>query len=314
MVVVRMPGRSYSGDLPALSPAQEKLRDRLSEHVHTLAGVIGERNMHRYAELLRAADYVASEFESAGYRALQQGFTVHGKRVHNVEARTAGHAEAGGIVVVGAHYDSVRGSPGANDNATGVAGMLEIARALTGADAARGVRFVAFVNEEPPYSFTDDMGSQRYAERSAREGERVSAMLSLETIGYYRDDPGSQHYPFPFAHFYPSAGNFIGFVGNLRSRALVRRCVASFRAHAAFPSEGVAAPAWITGIGWSDHQSFWRAGYPAIMVTDTALFRYAEYHTAADTPAMVDYERLARVVDGLVGVVRDLAGAPPSTA
>ncbi|MDX1431190.1 MAG: M20/M25/M40 family metallo-hydrolase [Gammaproteobacteria bacterium] len=310
MIVTRMPGDSHRGELPPLTRAQSELRERLRDHVATLAGMIGERNMHRYGPLLEAARYIQRSFEGMGLEPCEQGFTVHGRPVRTLEVRNEGRSTPAERIVVGAHYDSVLGSPGANDNATGVAGMLEIARALGAASLARSVAFVAFVNEEPPWSFTSDMGSQRYAERCAAEGERVGAMLSLETIGFYSEDPGSQHYPFPFGLFYPTVGNFIGFVGNLGSRDLVRRCVASFRTHAAFPSEGVAAPGWITGIGWSDHQSFWRVGYPAIMVTDTALFRYAQYHSAADTPGIIDYDRLARVVDGLIEVVRDLANAP----
>jgi Zn-dependent M28 family amino/carboxypeptidase len=210
-------------------------------------------------------------------------------------------------VVIGAHYDTVRGSPGANDNASGVAALLELARLLKEFRPKREIRLVAFVNEEQPFFATEGMGSWRYAKRCASRGESVSAMLSLETIGYYSDQPGSQHYPFPFGLFYPSRGNFIAFVGNLRSGMLVRKVVESFRRNADFPSEAVAAPGWMTGIGWSDHWAFWKEGYPALMVTDTALFRYAEYHTSADTHEVVDVERTARVVHGLAAVIRDLA-------
>jgi hypothetical protein len=136
-------------------------------------------------------------------------------------------------------------------------------------------------------------------------------MLSLETIGFFSDVAGSQHYPFPFGLLYPRTGNFIAFVGNIASRALVRRSIAAFRQHTAFPSEGVAAPGWMTGIGWSDHWAFWQEGYPAVMVTDTALFRYAPYHTHADTPVQINYERMARVVAGLARVITALADAPP---
>ncbi len=132
-------------------------------------------------------------------------------------------------------------------------------------------------------------------------------MLSLETIGYYSDESDSQHYPFPFSLIYPNTGNFIGFIGNISSRQLVRKSIRSFRSHTPFPSEGVAAPGWITGIDWSDHWSFWEEGYPAIMVTDTALFRYEHYHTMKDTPDRVNYDRTARVVMGLTRVITELA-------
>ena len=147
-----------------------------------------------------------------------------------------------------------------------------------------------------------------YAERSRQRGEQIEAMISLETIGHYTDEPASQHYPFPFSYFYPKTGNFVGFVGNLSSWRLVRQAVDAFRANTAFPSEGVAAPGWIQGVSWSDHASFWAAGYPAIMITDTAFFRYAHYHEATDTPDKLDYTSLARVTSGLVTVAEELAG------
>jgi len=139
--------------------------------------------------------------------------------------------------------------------------------------------------------------------------ERIVAMLSLETIGYYRDEKGSQMYPPPFSLFYPAEGNFIAVIGNLGSVALVRKCLATFRREVKFPSEGAALPEFITGIGWSDHWSFWKQGYPAIMVTDTALFRYPYYHSPEDTYDKLDYDRLARVTSGIEIVVRELAGA-----
>jgi hypothetical protein len=143
------------------------------------------------------------------------------------------------------------------------------------------------------------MGSRRHAERARARGERIVAMYSLETIGYYSDAPASQRYPLPLGAFYPDRGNFVAFVANLRSRALLHRTIGAFRACAQFPSEGVAAPAWIPGVDWSDQWSFWRQGYRALMITDTAPFRYPHYHTPQDTPDKVDYDRLARVVRGL---------------
>jgi hypothetical protein len=164
------------------------------------------------------------------------------------------------------------------------------------------------VNEEPPYFRSPKMGSVIYARQCRERNEKVIAMLSLETIGYYRDEWGSQKYPFPFGLMYPSTGNFIGFVGNTSSRDLVLKVVSSFRRHVRFPSEGGALPGFIPGIGLSDQWAFWQQGYPGIMVTDTALFRYPYYHTPNDTPDKVQYERLARVVVGMEGVVADIAG------
>jgi len=307
LFITRMPRRSFEGALPALTEQQADLQKRLQTHVETLAGEIGERNLFHYPELLRAAEYIEASFSKSGFAARSQAFQVNGKTVRNIEVEIPGTESDKGIVVVGAHYDSVEGSPGANDNATGVGGVLELARLLRDRQSRRSVRLVAFVNEEPPYFYSDAMGSVQYADRSAARNENIVAMLSLETIGYYSDERKSQRYPVPLSLFYPDTGNFIGFVGNLRSKNLVRRAVERFRANARFPSEGLAAPGWLTGVGWSDHWSFWRAGFSAIMVTDTALFRYHQYHSAADRPNVVDYERYARVVDGLVPMVVDLA-------
>jgi hypothetical protein len=157
------------------------------------------------------------------------------------------------------------------------------------------------------------MGSVRYARRCRQRDEQIVAMLSLETIGYYSDAPGSQQYPFPFGLLYPSEGNFIGFVGNVSSGDLVRTAIGAFRQHARFPSEGAAVPASIQGVGWSDHWSFWQVGYPGIMVTDTAPFRYPHYHRREDTPDKVDYARMARVVAGLEHVVTAFSDVTDAT-
>ena len=162
------------------------------------------------------------------------------------------------------------------------------------------------MNEEPPFFKTDEMGSRVYARRSKERGENIVAMFSLETIGYYSDRPRSQRYPFPLNLFYPKRGDFIAFVANLASRALLHETISAFRASARFPSEGVAAPAFVPGIDWSDQWSFWRHGIPALMITDTAPYRYPHYHLRSDTPDKVDYERLAVVVAGLERMFRAL--------
>jgi len=306
--MIHTPGRSHSGPLAPLTEQEIHLRDQLRKHVTVLAGDFGERSVFRYHALEASAGYIESTFQTHGYRVSSQEIEVEGRVARNLEATMRGASAPDEIVVVGAHYDSVFGSPGANDNASGVAAVLEIARLLLDDRVARTVRLVAFVNEEPPFFQTRFMGSRAYARRSRDRGERIVAMMSIETIGYYSNKHGSQRYPFPFRLFYPSTGNFIGFVGNTASRNLVRRCIASFRRHTAFPSEGLAAPAWIPGVGWSDQWSFWQEGYPAIMVTDTAPYRYAHYHTAEDTPDKLDYAATARVVAGLRRVVVDVAG------
>jgi Zn-dependent M28 family amino/carboxypeptidase len=220
--------------------------------------------------------------------------------VRNVET-----ASGDALIVVGAHYDTVPGSPGADDNASAVAALIELAALL--APERLPIRFVAFANEEAPYFMGPEMGSFNSASRSRVNGERLRAMFSLEMLGYYRDTPGTQRYPALFRLFYPDRADFIAFVGDLGARSLVRRAVASFRRNAAFPAEGVAAPAFIPGVTWSDHWSFRSQGFPAVMVTDTAFYRYPHYHLPSDTPEKLDYERMAHVTLGLAAMLRDLA-------
>ena len=306
--MIFMPGKSWSAPVPPLSAEEQLIRDNLQSHVEMLAEQIGVRNVWRPEALVAAASYIRNTLEVLDYRVNIQSFECEGVTVQNLEVELPGFGAPEELIVVGAHYDTVPGGPGANDNASAVAALLEIARLLVGKTCTRTLRLVAFVNEEQPFSNTDEMGSRVYAQRSRQRGEQIKAMLALETMGYYTDQPASQHYPFPFNYFYPDAGNFIGFVGNLSSWRLVRRAVGAFRASTAFPSEGVAAPGWIRGVGWSDHASFWQAGYPAIMITDTAFFRYQHYHAATDTPDKLDYNSLARVTRGLVDVVSVLAG------
>jgi len=306
--MVKVPGASYSGALKPLTGEEQIIAGNLRRHVAAIAS--REHNLFRPAELEASAQYIEKALAGLGYVVAPQRFVAGSMEVRNLETGIPGAARAGEIVVVGAHYDSVAGAVGANDNGSGVAALIELARLARGSKPARTLRFVAFVNEEPPFYHSDAMGSRQYARRSRESNESIVAMLSLETVGYYSEQPGSQRYPFPLGFFYPSTGNFIAFVSNLASRALLHEALASFRRHAAFPSEGVAAPAFIPGVDWSDHWSFWQEGWPALMVTDTAPYRYPHYHTAQDTPDKVDYERLARVVTGLHGMLRDLAQVP----
>jgi Zn-dependent M28 family amino/carboxypeptidase len=303
-----MPGKSWSAPVPPLSAEEQLIHDKLRRHVEALAERIGERNVWHPEALAAAARYIRDKLEDSGYEVRAQSFESQGLTLQNLEVELPGDTAPREIIVLGAHYDSVLGTPGANDNASGVAALLEIARLLAGNSYPRTVRLVAFANEEPPFFYGEEMGSRVYASRARQRGEQIKAMLALETIGYYSDQPASQRYPFPFRFFYPDTGNFIGFVGNLSSRRLVRRALGAFRASTAFPSQGVTAPGWMTGVHWSDHWSFWQEGYPAIMVTDTALFRYRHYHAATDTPEKLDYPSLARVTRGLAEVAAELAG------
>lgn len=322
---------SYHGPLAELSDKQKRLRYELRYHVDALATKIGERNVRHYDRLSVAATYIDKVFAKVGLKVSRQTYQVGGRECHNLEVElrpataVVPHTSAPAkqatastaapklpeIVIIGAHYDSANGSPGANDNASGMAALMCLSwrfaqRPPSRKPAARTLRFVAFANEEAPYFQTEQMGSLVYARRCRQRRENIVAVLSLETIGYYSDAANSQRYPPLLSAAYPSTGNFIGFIGNLASRPLVDRVTTSFRRHARFPSEKGAMPDLLPGVGWSDHWAFWQEGYPGVMVTDTAFYRYPHYHRASDTPDKLDYDRLARVVDGLVGVVAEL--------
>ena len=279
--------------------------EALRQHVETLAGTIGERNLWKYPSLQRAAEYIEQQFAESGYATTRQTYEVSRAPVGNIEAVLPGTTDPESIVILGAHYDTVGECPGANDNATGIAALLELARQFASRPQPSTIRFVAFVNEEPPFFQTPQMGSYVYARQCRERDDRITAMLSLETMGYYSDKKGSQRYPAPIAVMYPDVGNFIGFVSDMRSEPLLMEARAAFQNATAFPVEALAGPADLPGVGWSDQWSFWEHGYPALMVTDTAPFRYPHYHKETDTPDKVDVEKLARVTKGMERVVRD---------
>jgi len=283
-----MPGRSHAGPLPPLSDEARALAQRLRSHVVELAR--SERN----TDLERPARYIEAALAAQGLRVESQYFESGGRKVRNLEVLNESP------ILVGAHYDTVPGSPGADDNASAVAVLIELAAMKL------PVRFVAFANEEMPYFLGPEMGSWVWAKRARERGETLRAMFSLEMLGYYRDAPGSQQYPAPLGLFYPDRADFIAFVGDLGARGLVRRSIESFRRNSQFPSEGVAAPGIIPGVTWSDHWSFRSHAFPAIMITDTAFYRYPHYHLPSDTPEQLDYERMARVTLGLAAMLRDL--------
>ena len=303
-----MPGKSFSGPLPKENSYQRQLAVRLRADVTYLAVKIGERNsVNAFSKLQQTRDWIRLQWTLAGYRVKSHDFQARGKTFSNLECDILGRSSK--VVVVGAHYDSAEGCPAANDNGSGVAALLALARYFKTLKEKPTctIRLVAFCNEEPPHYYTSSMGSLNYAKMARKRGDDIVAMLSLETMGYYSDKPGSQKYPLPLlALGYPSVGNFIAFVGNPKSGPLVQKCVGSFRKHESFPSQGAALPGELEGVGWSDHWSFWGIGVPAVMVTDTAHIRYPYYHRPEDLPDKMDFGRLARVVEGLQGVILDL--------
>jgi Zn-dependent M28 family amino/carboxypeptidase len=311
-LMVWMPGESYNGALPPLSKTESELQASLKRDVGMLSEKIGIRNYQNYQHLLAAKEYLAKELTTAGYSVKNLDYSIENKTYTNLEVEIPGTTRAEEILVIGAHYDSAFTSPGANDNGTGAAAVLALAREFAKSKPMRTLRFVEFTNEEPPYFWTDNMGSSVYARQAKQRGDKIVGMFSLETLGYYSDKAHSQQYPPPLNLLYPNRGNFLGFVGNIESRELLRNTIRSFRAQAKFPSEGAALPNALPGVGWSDHWAFWQQGYQAIMITDTATFRYSHYHTIDDTVDKIDFEKLARVVTGISKVVRDFGGIQPN--
>ena len=302
-----MPGRSYDGPPQQSTSEESDLAARMQRHVVAIASE--PHNIAHFDNLERAARYIEQTLAVQGYRVVSQPYDVAERTVRNlevsIEPQESGAATK--AIVIGAHYDFFLDAPGANDNGSGVAAVLELARLLKGLHSSRTrLRLVLFVNEEPPYFQTEDMGSFRYAQLLSERNEPVSAMISLETIGYFSDSPGTQRYPQPFGAVFPDRANFVAFVGMPGSRPLVQEVMASFRRHTKFPSIGGVAPGFIAGIDWSDHWSFAQHGFQAMIITDTAVFRYPHYHRPSDTPDKVDYERLARVTKGVERVIRDI--------
>jgi hypothetical protein len=311
-ITLRMPGRMHTGPLPPATTDQVALAARLRTTVEHLAVTIGERNMFVPERLREAECWLGERLQKLG-KVQRQPYRVGSVECVNLWIDFPGSTHPEEIVVVGAHYDSVRGCPAANDNGTGVAATLEIAEQLAAAYAndqaarpARTLRIVLFVNEEPPHFWTEKMGSLVFARACKERGDRIVAMLTPETIGCFSDAPNSQSYPIPLGRMYPTTGNFIAFIGMGEAGELVRKCVGVFRKTTPFPCIGAALPGVVPGVGSSDHWSFWRMGYPALMITDTAPFRYRYYHTPQDTPDKIDFDKCARVVDGLIRVVSNL--------
>jgi Zn-dependent M28 family amino/carboxypeptidase len=304
-----MPEMSYEGMLPPITEGEKELADRLRRHVEAIART--ERNLAHPDELEKAARYIETTLEKAGLAPKQQVFTVDGKTVRNIEVTIDGRGGGASpeVLVIGAHYDSDPDSPGANDNASGTAALLELAPRLlaTQGQASRQIRLVFFPNGERPHFQTDAMGSRRYVQALAERKERVAAMLALDSIGYYSNAAHSQSHALVMNLVLPSRGDFIAFLARHSSYALLREAVGSFRRSTQFPSIGAAGPGFHPAVNDSDHWAFAEHGVPALVVTDTGPYRNPHDRKPTDTPDTIDYERMARVVKGLEPVIRAVA-------
>ncbi|MDH3328343.1 MAG: M28 family peptidase [Desulfobulbaceae bacterium] len=275
--------------------------------VEYLALEIGRRPATRVDLLRKVAERLTETFINLGYEVAQQ--PVPYKQTHhiNIIARPKGSIDSHPgrpLLVVGAHYDTVSNSPGADDNASSIGGLMEMARLLAD-NPPTGLRLAAFCPEEPPAYRTRRMGSYIYAGSLKEAGIRLKGMICLEMIGYFNDAPGSQSYPLPFMKMvYPREGNFIAIVGNIRSARWTWQVKDAFKTGTDLPVETLNAPSVIVGIDFSDHWSFNKCGYPAVMVTDTAFYRTPYYHLPSDLPETLDYVRAAKVVDGIAAAVR----------
>jgi Zn-dependent M28 family amino/carboxypeptidase len=276
--------------------------------VTKLSREIGIRSYQDLDRLAKTVKYLLEEFTALGFQPTTQSFEFTGRTYQNVIAELKGTRSPEQVLVVGAHYDTVRTTPGADDNASGVAGLLGLAKLLAGRPLEKTVRLVAFALEEPPTYRTRNMGSYHYAAGLKKASEKVDGMICLEMIGFFCDHPGSQHYPIPFMKLrYPRTGNFIAMVGNRKSRNFTMQMADGFRKETDLPLVTLNAPAIVVGIDFSDHWSFGKFGYPAFMVTDTAFYRNLNYHSPSDLPDTLDYSRMAQVVEGLRAAIEEWA-------
>lgn len=284
------------------------IRNNLISTVRYLSEDIGERSVFNYRNLTIAGDYIEYVMSSSGCDVKRQFFVYEGKTFSNIVVELPGISQTGdGTIVIGAHYDTVIGTPGADDNASGISVLIELLRLAKDNPLKRTVHFVAFCLEEPPVFYTQNMGSYHYARELKEGGKDLLGMISLEMVGYYRDDHGSQSYPLPFFRMmFPEKGNFVAFVGNLRSRSFTLRIKESFKKHSSLSVESLNVPPLIHGVDLSDHRNFWKFGYRAFMVTDTAFYRNPNYHSATDRWETLDYARMEELVRGLYMALLEL--------
>lgn len=295
--------------LAPLTPEQSALAVALRRDVEILALDIGPRGYFAPRQYALAETFLTSALAAAGYTVTRHAVASADDSIaHNLIAELPGSTHPDRIIVLGAHYDSVERCPAANDNASGVAGVLAAARTCASAPCAATIRFVLFANEEPPHFNQNAMGSQFYAKACRARNDDIRGMICLETIGCYRNEPDSQIWPVKeLAHVLGARGDFICLVGGTSSRDFIAACSQAFEACCAFSQIAAAAPEAIDMINWSDHRGFAEVGYPAFMITDTAPLRYEHYHAPTDTPEKLDYASMARVTQGIIATLRSVA-------
>ncbi|MFH1359850.1 MAG: M28 family peptidase [Candidatus Omnitrophota bacterium] len=296
-----------SGIWPISLTADEiKTAQNLKDIVEFLAGRIGHRSFSSYENLNRSAEFIINAFEELGYQVEIVSYSVNNQLFKNIVAEDPRTDKGQGVIIIGAHYDTCY-NPGADDNASGVAGLLELAQLLKGQDLDKRIRFIAFVNEEPPFFMTENMGSYVYARHIKQKNEQIELAIILESIGYYTNKKFSQRYLPLMGIFYPNRGNFVGVVGNFKSHRFTSFLTKEFKALSNIPVESVTCPSFVPGVNFSDHWSFWKENYTAVMVTDTAFLRNPNYHQPSDLPSTLNYEKISLVVHGLKRAIMNLA-------
>jgi hypothetical protein len=284
------------------------LEAELKAIVEHLATTIGPRSYMQYDALTKSADWIESQFKAYGYQPTRQNYTIQGEVFTNIIVELRGTTTPDEIIVIGAHYDTASTTSGADDNASGVAVTLALAKHFAKLQQNRTIRFVAFTNEEPPFFHTENMGSLVYARGCKQRGENIIVMYTPEMVGYFSEEPGSQQYPAWFGWLLPDTANYIAFVSNTETDGYLDRSLKVFRTVGRIPAAGAALPESLAPyVGNSDNWSFWQIGVPAYMVTDTSIMRNGNYHLPADTADTLNYDRMARVVAGLIEVTKDLA-------
>jgi Zn-dependent M28 family amino/carboxypeptidase len=289
----------------AESMDREVIQANLKQHLTYLSVTLGERSIYRPRQLKAAQDYVLQQFTAMGYAPRRQQFIYMREEVSNI---IAGDENPGGYYLLGAHYDTVAGTPGADDNASGVAVLLEVARLARERTLPRPWTFIGFTCEEPPAYFTPYMGSRVYAQGARKQGAKILGMLCLEMVGYYTQEPGSQYIPLTLRFMgFPTTGNFIGLVSDRRSKPLLTRLEAAIKGGCRLPAVTLAVPFGghiLPEVRLSDHANFWDEGYAAIMLTDTAFMRNPHYHGPGDVMARLDLTAMTELTLGLVNFVQ----------
>jgi Zn-dependent M28 family amino/carboxypeptidase len=283
---------------------------KLHRHIKYLTVDIGSRSAYEYDKIEETKEYIVDCLKAFGYVPSLQTFTYSNKKYSNIIVSRNGVKLPDETVIIGAHYDTAYGTPGADENASAVATLLEIARALKDFSPDRTLKLIFFVVEEPPIFKSEQMGSYIYARKAKAENENITSMVCLEMLGYYTNEKNGQSYPLPMmSRFYPSTPNFIAIIGNLNSRNLVEKVNNSLKATSRIRVETLSMLSSIPGVVFSDHQSFWKMGFPAIMVTDTAFFRNPNYHTVADTIDTLDFDKMSDLLKGLIQTAKDLTNS-----